>query len=77
MDDARQIAEKLTEAQRRTILSAYDPARFRENGVVRLRAAGPWRVTNALFDLGLTNADEWLTPLGEQVKRLLEEEQQP
>jgi hypothetical protein len=71
-DKAEQIAAGLTEAQRSALVRAGDPNPFRDGTMPRIKAYGHWRTTNALFDLGLTDDAEMLTPLGLAVRTILE-----
>jgi len=73
MTDAQKIAEGLSGAMRKAVLHAFDPNWNRDGTTARLKADGRWQTTNALFDLGVTDADEFLTPLGLEVRALLQE----
>ncbi len=60
------VAGKLTKAQRDAITGAYSAWSD------RWKAIAGWRTTNKLFHVGLTDEDEYLTPLGLAIKAHLE-----
>lgn len=65
ISEAERIAGELTEAQRRSVLLEREP-----NG------RGKWPARSALLNKGLARSWPWkLTPLGLEVKRILEEKE--
>lgn len=57
------LSGELSKAQRDALRRANDV------GQGRLRANGHWRATDILFDFGLTDENEILTPLGRAVRK--------